>query len=244
MLARMNRRSRAYRLAVVTSHLGVGEYDAAVRAVWWVLLMVFACGGRTARPASVVEAFGEALEAGQLDDAYGLLSEAYRRRVPYSEFRESLARNPEEVRELVGLLRRVDDADEVEASVTLPDGDLLTLVWMDGRWRIRGNVVDFYDQSTPRAALRSFVRAMERRRYDVVLRFVPRADREGMSEEQMKRAWEGESQEEIVRLIAELRANLDGDIELVGDRATMAYGEGNAVQFVREDEVWRIEDPD
>ena len=42
---------------------------------------------------------------------------------------------------------------------------------------IASNVVDFYDQSTPRAALRSFVRAMERERYDVVLRMVPNADR-------------------------------------------------------------------
>ncbi len=126
----------------------------------------------------------------------------------------------------------------------LPDGDQLTLVLVDGKWRIHGNVVDFYDQSTPRAALRSFVRAMERRRYDVVMRFVPKADREGMSPEQMREAWEGESREEIERLIADLRANLDEPIELVGDRATMSYGDGAAVQFVREEGVWRIEDPD
>jgi len=202
------------------------------------------CAGRSARPASVVEAFGDALDDARYEDAYALLSAQYRRRVPFSEFRESLARNPSEVRELVGLLRHVDDADEVEAAVPLPDGDELTLVLVDGKWRIRGNVVDFYDQSTPRAALRSFVRAMERRRYDVVMRFVPEADREGMSPEQMQQAWEGDSREEIERLIADLRSSLDEPIEIVGDRATMSYGDGAAVQFVREDGVWRIEDPD
>ena len=203
-----------------------------------------ACGARTARPASVVEAFGSALDDERYEDAYALLSTQYRRRVPFSEFKESLARNPSEVRELVGLLAHVDEAGEVEAAVALPDGDELELVLVDGEWRIRGNVVDFYDQSTPRAALRSFVRAMERRRYDVVMRFVPEADREGMSPERMQEAWEGESREEIERLVAELRSSLDEPIEIVGDRATMSYGDGSAVQFVREDGVWRIEDPD
>lgn len=208
------------------------------------LAALAACSARSARPASVVEAFGDALEDARYEDAYALLSAQYRRRVPFSEFREGLARNPSEVRELVGLLRHVDDAEEVEAAVPLPDGDQLTLVLVDGEWRIRGNVVDFYDQSTPRAALRSFVRAMERRRYDVVMRFVPEADREGMSAEQMQQAWEGESREEIERLVADLRSSLDEPIEIVGDRATMSYGDGAAVQFVREDGVWRIEDPD
>lgn len=217
----------------------------ALRFIAAVTLLVLAgCGARSSRPASVVEAFGHALDDARYEDAYALLSAQYRRRVPFSEFRENLARNPSEVRELVGLLRNVDDAEEVEAAVPLPDGDQLTLALVDGAWRIQGNVVDFYDQSTPRAALRSFVRAMERRRYDVVMRFVPEADREGMSPEQMQEAWEGESREEIERLIADLRANLDEPIELVGDRATMTYGDGAVVQFVREDGVWRIEDPD
>jgi len=208
------------------------------------LAAIAGCPGRSARPASVVRAFGAALNDARYEDAYALLSAQYRRRVPFSEFRESLARNPSEVRELVGLLRHVDEADEIEATVPLPDGDALALVLIDGKWRIRGNAVDFYDQSTPRAALRSFVRAMERRRYDVVMRFVPEADREGMSPERMRQAWEGESREEIERLIAELQGSLDEPIEIVGERATMSYGDGAAVQFVREGDVWRIEDPD
>ena len=77
-----------------------------------------------------------------------------------------------------------------------------------------------------------------------VMRFVPKADREGMTVERMKQAWEVENREEIERIVANLRANLDNPIEVVGDRATMPYGERFRVQFVREDGVWRIEDPD
>jgi hypothetical protein len=85
---------------------------------------------------------------------------------------------------------------------------------------------------------------MERRRYDVVLRFVPDADLEGMTTERMAEAWSGEGREEIERLLANLRDNLDAPIEIVGDRATMSYGERYAVRFVREDGDWKIEDPD
>jgi hypothetical protein len=124
------------------------------------------------------------------------------------------------------------------------DGETLRLVRERGDWRVATDVVDFYDQSSPRTALRSFVRAMERRRYDVVLALVPEADREGMTEERMREAWEGEGREEVERLLSNLRASLENPIEEVGDRATMTYGDRFRVQFVREEGVWRIEDPD
>ena len=85
---------------------------------------------------------------------------------------------------------------------------------------------------------------MERRRYDVVLTLIPEADREGMSEERMRDTWEGEGREEVERLLANLRAALEDPIEEVADRATMSYGDRFRVQFVRENGVWRIEDPD
>lgn len=209
-----------------------------------VLALASACPGRQASPESSVRAFAQALDEGRYEAAYQQLGSAYRMRVPFGEFERHLREHPSEVRTLVGMMAHVDDTEEVRASVPFPDGDTLELIREDGRWRIVGNAVDFYDQSTPRAALRSFVRAMERRRYDVVLRFVPEADREGMTEEHMAQAWEGDAREEIDRLLANLRANLDRPIEIVGDRATMSYGDSFTVQFVREADVWKIEDPD
>ncbi|MEM1417066.1 MAG: hypothetical protein AAGH15_19370 [Myxococcota bacterium] len=202
------------------------------------------CGPAGGSPASSLDRFASALERGAYRDAYALLAEDHRRRVPFPEFEQQMRSSPEAARELAALLRAADDDAEVTAEVQLPDGERLELVLEDGRWRIRGNAVDVYDQSTPRAALRSFVRALAAKRYDVVLRFVPDADREGMTTESMERAFEGEGREETERLLAALRANLDAPIEVVGDRATMSYGEGASVQFLREDGVWKIEDPD
>lgn len=209
-----------------------------------VCVLLVGCPGRQASPESSVRAFAEALEEGRFEAAYRQLGTAYRMRVPYAEFERHLREHPGEVRTLVGMMSHVDETEEVRASVPFPDGDTLELVREDGRWRIVGNAVDFYDQSSPRAALRSFIRAMERRRYDVVLRFVPEADREGMTEEHMAEAWEGDAREEIDRLLANLRSNLDRPIEVVGDRATMTYGDSFTVQFVREGDLWKIEDPD
>jgi hypothetical protein len=195
-------------------------------------------------PEATIARFTDEIRAGRFEAAYSAMSSAYRRRVPFEEFRRHLEQNPAEARELASTLSALEGEAIVTAEVPYGDGDQIHLVLDGSRWRISGNVVDFYDQSTPRSALRSFVRAMDRERYDVVLRFVPEADREGMTVERMREAWSGEGREEIERLLANLRASLDNPIEEVGDRATMPYGERFTVQFVREGGVWKIEDPD
>lgn len=208
-------------------------------------LAAVGCGGaRGATPEMAVQDFADAIDAGRYRQAYDGLSESYRARVSFEEFRRYLEEHPEDARELSAAMSRRDGPADITASVEYADGQSLPLVQEDGQWRIAANPVNFYDQSTPRAAVRSFVRAMERRRYDIVLRFIPSADREGMTEERLRDAFEGDSRESIERMLASLRAELDNPIEEVGERATMAYGDGATVQFVREDGAWKIEDPD
>jgi len=202
------------------------------------------CAGGGASADTTVREFSRALTDDRPREAYALLSDDYRQRVPFEDFERYLRDHPEEARDVATLLTRIDGEAEVSAIVRYADGQELTLVQEDGRWRISGNPANLYDQSTPRAAVRSFVRAMERRRYDIVLRFVPNASREGMDEERLRESFEGEGREEVERLIASLRANLDNPIEEVGDRATMSYGEGAAVQMVLEEGLWKVEDPD
>lgn len=197
-----------------------------------------------ATPESTVGAFASALREGRVDDAYALMSEGYRRRVSRDEFRRYFDDYPAEVRQTARALSDRAGRAEQEAVVEYGEGETLRLVREHGAWRVATDVVDFYDQSSPRAALRAFVRAMERRRYDVVLRLVPERDREGTTAEGMQAAWEGEGREEIERLLANLRASLDNPIEEVGDRATMTYGDRFRVQFLREDGAWLIDDPD
>lgn len=210
-----------------------------------VVVLVGCAGvGAGTTPEATIAAFSSALREGRIEDAYGWMSESYRRRVTLSDFRRYFHDYPAEVQQTARALSRRQGRAQQEAVVEYGEGEILRLVREHGDWRVVTDVVDFYDQSTPRASLRSFIRAMERRRYDVVLRLIPEADREGMTAERMQEAWEGEGREEIERLLAHLRAALDNPIEEVGDRATMTYGDRFRVQFVRENGVWRIEDPD
>jgi hypothetical protein len=227
---------------------GRGEGDA-----WRVSLLVVICallltgcpvGSAGETPEATVAAFASALRDGRTSDAYALMSESYRRRVSRDEFERYFTDYPSEVRQTARALSERRGRAEEEAVVEYGEGESMRLTREGAEWRVATDVVDFYDQSTPAAAIRSFVRAMERRRYDVVLRLIPAADREGMNEERMREAWEGEGREEVERLLASLRASLENPIEEVGDRATMPYGDRFRVQFVREEGVWRIEDPD
>ncbi|MGH7752333.1 MAG: hypothetical protein ACREN5_05925, partial [Gemmatimonadales bacterium] len=118
------------------------------------------------------------------------------------------------------------------------------LVFEGGRWKLGHDPLDFYGQATPRDALRSFVRAVQRRRWDVVLRFVPQAWVGGTTAESLRRDWQGPRREEIAALVRTLRAHLEDPIEQKGDRARMPYGPSTAVEFVREGGLWKIADPD
>lgn len=210
--------------------------------------MLLACcgGGSAARPEDVVASLARALRAGRWDDAYDLMSDDYRRRVPRDEFHRRLDASRDEARETAALLERPDGPAEQVARLDLAQGETVALVRENEVWRVDTSLVDFYDQSSPRAALRSFVRAMARHRWDVVLRFVPAADREGMTPDKIRDAFEGEGREQAARLVAQLRAHIDDPIEEIGDRASLRYGEGDGhtVLFVREDGVWKVEDPD
>src|SRR4029079_11174549 len=83
--------------------------------------------------------------------------------------------------EIAQAIARPSSDPVVTATVTVPNGDELQLVDEGGRWKIDAAAVDLYGQATPRQALLGFLRAFDRRRYDVILRYVPDAEIEGIS---------------------------------------------------------------
>lgn len=208
------------------------------------VLTLGACAPATTRPQDVLAAYSRALAAGRHDEAYRQMSEEFRRQVTLEEFRRAMRDNPAEVRETVSALSRASDEATITARVRYGMGDELALVIERGAWRIDSPVLDFYSQRTPRDALRSFVRAMEYQRYDVILRFVPGEYRRTMTVQQIRAMFQGEQRTRTLALLQNLRAHLDEPIEVTGDRASMQYAEGYTVLFVREDGLWRIEDPD
>jgi len=202
------------------------------------------CGARAEGPPEVLSEYRRAISSRRWREAYRLMSAEFRRSVSYPEFARALEDNPREVEDSIAALTGSSGEASVEARVHYGLGEEMAFTLEDGRWVIASPVVDFYAQGTPREALRSFVRAMERRRLDVLPRFVPNEYRRGMNETHLAGLFEGERAEETETLLQNLRAHLDDPIEVTGERAAMPYAERFTVLFVREDGVWKIEDPD
>jgi hypothetical protein len=209
-----------------------------------VVLLVGACvrSGRRAQPEAVLVAYGEALARGDAERAWALLSPADRARIPLEAFRRNLRQNPAEAHELGVQLQRGRTV-AVRADAALDDGSPLSLVGTTEGFGLEDPLSRFYDRSTPRGALRAFVRAVQRSRWDVVLALMPAADRQALPEAAIV-AGLAARRAELERVAARLWTARQQPIEVVGDRATMPYRESFSARFVREGGLWHVESPE
>lgn len=146
--------------------------------------LLVGCGASATErgPGDALRAYASAIEERRIDDAYRMLSEDARRTVSLEAFRRMVLESPDDVLEMARALSRPAGEPEVTATVVLPGGDEILLVHEAGRWRVDASAIDLYGQSTPRQALAGFIRAFERKRYDVLLRYVPDAELSGLAE--------------------------------------------------------------
>ncbi|HZF50288.1 MAG TPA: hypothetical protein VE093_16630 [Polyangiaceae bacterium] len=132
-------------------------------------------------PSDTLRAYAQALEQGRVDDAYRLLSDEAKRSMSLDAFRRAVRENPADVIEIARAISRPASDPLVSATVSLPNGDELVLIFEGGRWRLDAAAVDLYGQATPRQALAGFLRAFEHKRYDVIMRYVPAAEKQGIA---------------------------------------------------------------
>ncbi len=238
-----------------------------MRGLFWCVAMatiVSACRGTSLEaPSDTLRAYAAALEQKRVEDAYALLSDEAKRTISLESFRRMVLENPTEVMEVANALARPSGRPEVRSVVMLPNGDELVLVLEGSEWRVDAAAVDLYSQATPRQALEGFIRAVERRRYDVLLRYVPDREKEGvpsivvkptgqdpppadltdgtLTTERLKQEFEGPQRDDALRQIDAIRTALpDATIEETGDEAAMSYGSGGTVSFIRERGRWKV----
>src|SRR5687767_3114502 len=171
--------------------------------------VLLCCAGSRSgdNPDRVLSEYSTALREGRAAEAYALLSDDAKKSIPFESFQRILRENPDEVKELAAALDRRSGPPRVTATVTAPSGQSVLLVYEEGAWRVDGSAIDLYSQATPEAAVLAFVRAFESRRYDVLLRFVPDSEREGLDAARLRKAWEdGEQRDELERLTQALKA--------------------------------------
>jgi hypothetical protein len=142
-------------------------------------------------PSDTLRAYAQALEQGRVDDAYRLLSDEAKRSMSLDAFRRAVKENPADVIEIARAISRPASDPVVSATVSLPNGDELVLIFEGGRWRLDAAAVDLYGQATPRQALAGFLRAFDHKRYDVIMRYVPDSEKQGIA------SLSGEASEEV-----------------------------------------------
>lgn len=207
------------------------------------LLAGCGAGGGSLSPRDALHSYASALRDGRTKDAYALLSRDARARLSEAEFSRMVAENGREIQDIAASLLKPSEVPEITARLSSPDGEALLLVYEGESWRVDASALDLYGQASPVAALQSFVRAFDNKRYDILMRFVPDSKRQGLSAEQLEKAWEGEQREQVERLTQALKASLPNvRVELLGTRATVSYGAGGTVELVHEQGAWKIED--
>lgn len=193
-------------------------------------------------PDLALRRYAAALAAEDWQEAYDLLSESGRAELSLGQFRDIMSSNKSEVASLLDRVKSHSTAPLVTASVHTRSGDVLTLIYQDGAWKLDASAFDLYGQREPRQTLASFVRAYDHQRYDVLLRFVPKQEQNGLSVELLKQAWQGTQKVEIEQIVEGLRVSYStAKLEVLGEHATMSYGSGAAVELILEDGSWKIE---
>lgn len=204
------------------------------------LVVGIGCNHPISRPEDALKAYVAALKQGDHKRAYSLLSKELRQRCTLYQFvsnvRQQGAKSLRQIEPLLTNPRNIT----YRAHLKLSEHDRFVLVKENGVWRIASDPLNFYSQKTPREALVSFVRALERRRYQVLLRFVPNKWRHTMTTADVKKLYSGSNEEKTRTLLRNLKANLDNRIEVKSGKAVMLYGENHQVQMIKEDGVWKI----
>jgi hypothetical protein len=206
------------------------------------VLLLSACHApprETAGPAEVLASYQAALKAGHLDEAWALLSSKWRAAHDRTAFEHTLS--PDDKRAAETRLRGAKVQLEAEAETA--DGDHLPLVFEDGAWKLARDPLDFYPQNTPKEALRSFLRAVELKRYDVALRFVPTRYRQQITVDKLRERWEGERRAELIASLELVRLHLGDPLEpgASDDEVRLPLGEKKQAKLVREGVAWKIE---
>jgi hypothetical protein len=212
--------------------------------VRFLVLIALAACGPSLGPSQTLDGYGRALKNHDFGAAYDMMSSSFRSKVSREEYVRSMRDNAREVDETADRVRGKHGSIEVSAEFEYGLGDQMRLVQEDGQWRIASNPLGFYDQSSPKSALRSFLRAYRLERWDIMLRFVPNQYREKMDAAKMKAQFTGPSKDQMETLMNTLEANVDEAITERGNDARMSYGDRYEVKFVKEDGVWKLKDLD
>ena len=204
--------------------------------------LLLACGAASHSPEAALHSYAQALRVGDVDRAYQLMSAEFRAQHSRDDFAQMLKNNQDEVEQTALRLSVEEGSLAIRAELRYGYDESVRLRKESGEWRLVDNPLAFYSQATPRDAVRSFLRAYSLKRWDVMLRFVPKAYRERMTVEMVQKQFDGPRKEAMSEMMESVRVNLNAPTleNQQGNEARLRYGERYEVELVREQGLWKI----
>lgn len=202
-----------------------------------------------AGPVPSAQRYLELVAEGRADAAYDLLDESYRKQCDRACFKRLVTTQRADARRALEELKLGGARIEELVELPLPDGTSLRLSRTaasgtagspEAGFVLSRNPLDFYPQSTPEETVRSFVRAVQARRYEVLTRFVPRALAAELGAEQLKARFEGEGKATLAAQLEALKRHWDEPFIIDDRSARLPVGDGREVRLVMEEGRWRI----
>jgi hypothetical protein len=180
-------------------------------------------------PQPTIDRYLKAIDSGDADAAYALLSAEHRAHVSASQFRARFEDTRAEVIERTERIRRTGTAVEAEATVELDNGDTVKLALEDGQWRIAAGLLDASALRTPVDAVQTLRRVLLRRDLAGLLSLLTREERAN---------WEAT----FGRIIESTADPLDWETQIDGDEAIVRTTGGGVIVLRREAGRWRVHD--
>lgn len=180
-------------------------------------------------PDDVVAAYAAAVERGDADAIYALMSEESRRAISREQLRRVVKDQKVELAEHAKALGSQQRAIEAQAEIRYDDGEIVGLDLDDGTFRVTAADGLPASAKTPEQALSQLRKVLARRSYAGLLRVLSPRTRAAM-EKDLRSLVEGLTEPDSLR------------IEVVGDAATITVPGGHRVQLRREDGIWHVDD--
>ncbi|MDX9999987.1 MAG: hypothetical protein RBU30_01695 [Polyangia bacterium] len=181
-------------------------------------------------PRSALDKYVRAVRANDPRAAYGLLSKEVQAQVSLEEFTRRWQASHDDLKAQAAELERARSkpkAYNLQATFTIGTQRSVSLALEGERWRILGGVGSGLDSASPREAVVALVRALESKNFSAFLKLLSKPRQE-------------QFQREMSLRLEKLRANLDRDFEVLGNRARLQYDPRFWIQLVKEKGVWKI----
>jgi hypothetical protein len=200
------------------------------------LATMLGCAGD---PRDALDAYARALRDRDAEQLWLLSDAAYRRAHDRSAVEAHLRSHPDEADRL---LRAIEDAGAMRATIELGGGERLVLVKEVEGWRVSFGGIEPFSADTPERALSTFFRAARTRRLDALRRVMPEATLAGFAEDAALDAHLSSLADRIEAAQKELGPIRPDMAQIEADRAWIKYGAEKRVELVREGDRWRVVD--